>query len=522
MRGTISVLILGFLLVFGCVEEQAGSGIEIPEVPDFQENEEEIEMENESEDPEIAVDEKSEFTDNGFSIEYPESWQDVETDEESSILNKGYGYCALAVNKFEYFTPNLLKPIVEDYLDGVKWDGNTYEGEFSEGETEFHSKNRMIYCDCATYLLSIGCAKDNFDYETADRILDSAECSCAFPDAGGKGKVGLVVTPPDGDTFMETYCMNMREARVAGATYTHMYFPWAQIEKTEGDYNWTVPDYVVEVNELNDMKMSAVVSVIYTNQIGELPEDVEFTHLKEEKFKERFSDFMIDFIGRYKDTIKYFEIGNEVNIYFQEHPDEVDDFKEFYEYVYDEIKKEHPDVEVGTIFAYHAAKETDTEHIIEELADIGDFNAFTLYVHGENYAFNRDVDDADGFFDEIEDISDKPYIITETGWSTSSMLKSDEEKQAEYVGKTFEIFKEKDDRMEMFAYFCSNDISEKECGNAAESFISESMGDDIKETTYWAYFEEFICTLGLKDVDNNAKQGWNEWIKETKEYTGVG
>lgn len=515
MRSTVLVLILGLLLVFGCTDggKETRSGIEIQEV-----EAPEVEEETPKAEPEA---EKEEFTDDKFSIEYPENWQDVEAQDKNTIMNKGHGYCAIAVNKFEYFTPDLLKPIVEEYLGGAEWDGNRYEGIFSDGENEYYSRNKIVYCDCTSYLVSFACAEDNFDEEISDEILDSAGCSVIFPDVEGKANVGLVVTPPDGDTFMETYCANMKEARMAGATYTHMYFPWAQIESSEGDYNWTVPDYVVEVNGLNDLKMSAVVSVVYTNKIGELPDDVEFTSFKDGEFRERFADFMVDFVGKYKNTVKYFEIGNEVNIYFQEHPDELDDFKEFYEYVYNEIKKEHPDAEIGTIFAYHAAKETDTEYIIEELADIGDFNAFTLYIHGENYAFNRDVNDADELFDEIDAVSDKPYIVTETGWSTSSMLKSGEEKQAEYVDKVFEILEEKDDRMEMLAYFCSNDINEEECGKSAESFISESMGEDIKETVYWTYFEEFICTLGLKDVENEPKEGWDEWIKKTKEYTGV-
>jgi|GEM_PF-1186473 len=517
MRGIIFVFIFGFLLITGCVEEETASGMEVPGVETPESGIPGIKQ------PE-TINETGEFSAGSFSIGYPENWQDVEIADEPTILNKGYGYCAMAVNRFGYFTPNLLKLVVEDYMqDEPEWNGNGYEGNFvSDDGTEFYSKNRILYCNCATYLISVACAEDNFDEKTADEIIDSAKCDYEFPPAyDGKGKLGIVIAPPGEETFMEVYCENLKESRNAGIYLSHMYFSWGKIETSEGVYNWSVPDYVVEMNELNDMKMSGVVMVIYTNQIGELPSDVEFTSFKDEKLKERFADFMIEFLDRYGETMEYVEIGNEVNIYLEEHPDEIDDFKEFYSYVYDKIKEKHPETKVSTIFAYHAAKETDSVYIIEDLADVGDFNAFTLYIYGDKFAFDGVINNTKTYFDGIEEISDKPFAMVETGWSTSPMLKSSEEKQVEYIDEVFDILEEKKDKMEFFGWFDSNDVAEENCEEIAESFISESMGEDIKENEYWAYFEEFICTLGLRDVDNNPKLGWDEWISKSREYTGI-
>ena len=513
MRSIFLVLIVGFL-IFGCVEEgQAGAPIPEIEAPDAP-----LEIET----PEIETTVSEGSTDGYFSIEHPSDWQDVEKQDETTILQKGYGYCALAVNKFDYLTPNLLKLAIKNYTPDVEWNGNEYEGSISDGGTGFYSKNKMIYCDCATYLVSVGCVDDNFDEEAADEIIDSAECSYEFPPVyDGKGKLGIVIAPPDEETFMEVYCENLKESRDAGVYLSHMYFSWGKLETSEGEYNWTIPDYVVEVNELNDMKMSAVVMIIYTNQIGELPSDIEFTNFTDGKFKERFADFMVELLDRYGDTIEYVEIGNEVNIYLEEHPEEADDFKEFYSYVYDRMKEEHPDTRVSTVFAYHAARETDTVYMIEDLADVGDFNAFTLYIYGDKFAFDGVIGNTGTYFDEIEAISDKPFAMIETGWSTSPMLKSSEERQVEYIDEVFDILEEKKDRIEFLGWFDSNDVGEENCEEIAESFISPEMGENITENEYWTYFEEFICTLGLKDVNNKPKSGWNEWIKRSKEHAGV-
>ena len=152
---------------------------------------------------------------------------------------------------------------------------------------------------------------------------------------------------------------------------------------------------------------------------------------------------------------------------------------------------------------------------------MGDFNAFTLYIYGDKFAFEGVNGETGTYFDEMKAISDKPFAMLETGWSTSPMLKSSEEKQVEYIDEVFDILEEKKDRIEFLGWFDSNDVAEESCAEIAESFISPSMGENITENEYWAYFEEFICTLGLKDVNNKPKLGWNEWITRSREYAGI-
>ena len=489
------------VLLFGCVGE------EVPPAP-------EVPLE-----PGPAIPETyGEFSEGNFSLEYPSSWEIMENMEDEDALTAGDGMCVMVVRKTA-LPPEYMKGVISKYAD-VEWDGDGGEFDFDVEGGEVHSKSRLVFCECSTYWVSVNCPKGSFDLGAAEKVLGSAECAYEMPPAySGKGKPGMIVLATD-ETVLETYCQNVQRAREAGAPLLHGYISWGSTEKAKGEYDWSGQDYEIEVGSLYGMERSVVVDIIRTNDIGEVPSDFDFKGFEDGELKERFSEFVVLFLDRYGENITYIEIGNEVDIYLRDRRDEIATYREFYEYVYGRVKEAHPEVKVGTVFAYHAAKSSNSTDIIEELEDVGDFNAFTLYIYGPGFMFDRNVGEAREFFDEMDAISSKPFVVTETGWSTSPMLGSDEETQAEYVEEVFSILEEKKDRIEFLAWFDSNDIPDETCGLVAESFILEEQKEFVESETM-EYFEEFICNLGLRTVDNEPKPGWFEWVERSREYTGL-
>ena len=501
MRGIIFIIMLGLLLVFGCTGSGTGAGPE-------------------TEIPEVGQQEAyTGFSEGNFSIEYPSSWTEFEK-EEDEIMRIGYGNC-VAIIKKQTLAPNYLKTLITEHAEQVEWEGDESEFDFTlEDGTIIHSKNKVVFCECGSYWISVSCLKNSFDYEKADRIIGSAECSYEPPPIyTGKGKPGMIVLATE-ETILDTYCANMKRVRETGAPIVHGYIAWGATEKSEDEYDWTGMDYKMEMASLHGIERSIVIDIIRTNGIGDIPSDIEFTGFDDPELKERFADFAVEVLDRYGENISYMEIGNEVDIYLAIHRDEIDEFKELYRYTYDRIKEKHPEVKVGTVFAYHAARKANATDIIEELSDVGDFNAFTLYIYNENFAFNTDIDDVSVYFDEMDEISEKPFAVVETGWSTSSLLESSEAKQAEYVDKVFSILEEKKDRIEFLTWFGTNDIPDETCELVAESFITEDI-EHVKGTEYMKYFESFICTEGLRTTEDEPKLGWYEWENKTKEYTGI-
>ncbi len=492
------------LLMLGCPQQapQEPTVPEGPEVPKV---------------PGPIVAENEVFSEGDFSIEYPSGWVVMENQLAEDSLLAADAYCALNVKKYGA-VPAMLRAEIGRSFD-AEWDGDIVEFD-AEGEdgSVFHSRNRLVFCNCNTYLLGVGCLVGHFDESAADEIINSAECSWVRPPKQtGSGRTGMVIIPGEENEFMAQFCSAAEAVRESGGSVGHTYTSWGGVEYEPGEYDWEMLDYMMELNELYGFDMSLVISIIYTNQIGELPDEVGFNGFDDARLKEHFADYAIRVADRYE-NLEYLEIGNEVNIYLGEHPDEVDEFREFYSYVYDRVKERHPGLKVGTVFAYHYAKDTNTTYIIEELADVGDFNAFTLYIHGDKFAFNRSVEEAQEYFDGIDSVSPKPWAMTETGWSSSETLHSSEEKQAEYVEEVYSILEEKKGRVLFLTWFDSHDVGSG-CEEAAESFITEGMTVDAE---YLDYFEEFICTQGLRTADDEPKLGWGEWVEQNSEYAGVG
>ena len=468
--------------------------------------------------PEAPEEPAQEYLDSEFSLEYPSSWEPDLSQSPESEFFAGDSNCHVLVRKLPY-PPKQLILHLEEYSGEVA-DGNRLDFAFEHEGIPFNSYNLFSYCECDTNWVTVNCFADA-DQSVVEDIFSSVSCSyVAKEPETGMGIPGIVPTyfGADLEDFVFSYCDSIGQAKEAGASIAHRYYSWGEMEPSKGNYNWTVSDFFYDIHAAQKMPISADIQVVYTNQLGDLPRDMQFTSLNESRFKERFADFMIAFLDRYP-KIKYVEIGNEVDIYLNIHPEQVYEFKDFYSYVHDEIKAEHPNVKVGTIFAYHAAKQSNSTWIIEELNDIGDFNGFTVYVHQDKYYFNGSMDDVKPYFDEIDGISgDKPYAFTETGWSSSSTLGSSEEMQSEYVGEVFSILKERKNRVEFFTWYMSHDISDSFCSEVAEGFITEDIEFLLDNQEYMQNFEDFICTQGLRTADDEPKLAWNTWIEEIDRF----
>lgn len=187
------------------------------------------------------------------------------------------------------------------------------------------------------------------------------------------------------------------------------------------------------------LEVSIAFDIIHTSVMGKLPDDIKFKGWDDPIIISRFSDFVIKYIERYKDTIGYVEIGNEVDIYFNIHPEDLSSYKIFYREVYDNIKKAHPDVKVGTVFAYHELRKNNNFEVYRTLSQIGDFDAFTLYVYNSGFIFDRDPVEIYNYLQEIEKLTgNRKFALEEVGWNAYPGLQGNENDQRQAVKYFFD------------------------------------------------------------------------------------
>jgi beta-glucosidase/6-phospho-beta-glucosidase/beta-galactosidase len=325
------------------------------------------------------------------------------------------------------------------------------------------------------------------------------------------GKLGMWINPKQAD--MKYYDEALELAREAEIQIAHLYVQWGLVEKSSGDYDWEIPDYILGKFKKYGFEAVVVIPVIFTTKLDEMPSDIQFKSFSDPEFVERFVQFTRTLMDRYSDTIKYLVIGNEIDIYLIEHPETASDFRQLVKAV-----AEAHEVVVGTEYAIHSIVQNNSQSIAKE-ALAGDIVFFTLYPTEDIFSFGGSPQDVEKYFDAMIDVAGKKKIaVVETSWSSSHLLESSEETQAAYVKEIFRILKKNTSKIEFLMWLNLHDSTEEECRKAVEFFLVGVDDEVLKNEEYMARFSDFMCFMGLRRTDGTPKPAWYEWIEQVKAY----
>jgi hypothetical protein len=424
------------------------------------------------------------YSDEAITFEYPD-WPDVSPEEEEIFLLKSDG--ADVFSAARYPVPStMMRREMEQNLGAV------FEGEYAyhrlgSDEMALNAVTRVLYSDYETYTLTLA------GPETPDAgLLSTAECKTR--ELHTREKVGIMPIPVNCDSALLTSAF--REARSLGAEVISWYFFWGGLEE-----DWAVADYVME-GLSHEGKSVVVMNVIHTNVLGYYPP--EFESFTGPGFKEEFAEFSVAFVERYQPD--YYFIGGEVDIYLNEHRDEIPAFQEVLNHAYRAIKAVSPDTNVGLVVTYHYARDYKALDIIRTLAPECDIIGYTVHPHLENFSY-RDISRGLEYLNEVPDVvPDEPFAIIETCWSSSVLLESSEELQAEFVHDFFSFVDS--GGAEFVIWFSLND--QCDCSEAARTHL-EPLPDLMEDAQYVRFFEEFMCSPGLKFADGSPKKAWHIW-----------
>lgn len=427
--------------------------------------------------------------------------------------------CRFQLNKIEVPT-KFYKDMIIDYAIKnndtiITKDPLTYTTSYFGNQ--FLIQTKFSFCNDETYAVFITCPIQSFDQDTTDKVFNSMQCIKNHTTIKKPNKkVGLIINPKDLTSFKD-YNNAFNLARNNHVQVTHHYIQWRDIEKNNNTTNWEIQDYLINTMHDKGFEISAVFNIIHTSVIGKLPNDIKFTSWKDEKLKKRFTNFILKYLERYDKKLNYIQIGNEIDIYFNNHKDELDDYVEFYKHIYNKIKEKYPDLMVGTVFAYHEIKANNNQDIYNRL-NIGDFDSFTLYIYDKDFNFNKDPDTYLTYLKEIETLTkNRKYSIEEIGWNTHNNLQSNQQKQAQTVNIFFNYLKDAPNRLEYMMWFMLHDWNKTEATLQAGSFF-EKDDNTINNSKFMDPFVDFLTYLGLIKKDGTPKLGWYVFANRTNDY----
>jgi hypothetical protein len=480
--------------------------------------------------PSPASTEWATFQDGSFSVDLPD-WPAVAADDEETLKIIARDDWVLSISRLETI-PRLLAhymaialpdfgPYQDIDVDDEQADGVVIQA-FINQQPPARLQIALQYCDGSTYQITGSAPEADFDQFLLqfDEVQRRSFCSAQpQPALSTRGLIGMVITP-SGDAFSyETYRDNVVEARQAGIQATHSYISWGQIERSEGTYDWSSADVLLDTQALEGLHISLVIEFIHSSVPGTVPEDLVGRSFDDPEYLQRAADFAAALAERYGDQIAYLSLGNEVNIYLQSHPDDLEPYLEAFSTIRQAVHAVRPALPVGAVIAFHEVINHDQGTLLDAFKH-GDFLAYTYYPHDAGFRYDVPTDGFNAILERmIQTSGELPFLVVENGFSSSPILGSDEERQAQYVRDSFEALTSHRADFIWHIWFSLHDLPPPACSDLALSFFPEGFSADV-DIAAWNAFEEYLCTLGFKHNSGEPKLAWDVLLEELSRYHG--
>lgn len=468
------------------------------------------------------------FSDQSFHIALPD-WPEAAVDDENTLIGVSQNGQAVAIARFEN-VPRIVGVFIADVLpqygpfqnimQHVEQPDWVWLEMDIASDTLQRTQMHFVYCDGFTYQITGSAPASHFaDFlPLFEQLLAVIQCDYQPETAVNQpGLMGLSINPAQDDFNFASYRQAIVTARAAGVQASHMAVAWGDVEKSRGEYDWTVPDLLLDTLSLEGIRLSLVLTFIHTSLPGSRPADLVGLPFDDPVLIERATQFVTAVIERYGMQIDYLAFGNEVNIYLADHPEQVEPFLTLFAALETAATSTAPNLPTGTTLAFHTAVQQNRFDLIE-LFQANDFLAYTYYPFGDGFRYDGDPEVFAQTFEQMTAVSgETPFLIVENGWATSPLLHGDESKQAAYLQATFQTLTEQRNTFMRHIWYNLHDGQPENCATAALSFV-ESGTNVAQFAIAWTQFEAYLCTLGLRQNDGTPKLGWDVFVGEMERY----
>jgi hypothetical protein len=194
-------------------------------------------------------------------------------------------------------------------------------------------------------------------------------------------------------------------------------------------------------------------------------------------------------------------VGNEVDVYFGEHPDETQSYLNFIKVVRPIIHKYFPDIPVGVTVTFDGIH-NGREDVVRRIVDASDIMYVTYYPI-INF-IPLPVADIPQHLERIKTIAgNKPIVFQEVGLPSSEQVTLSEIKQAAFFEAALPALMNDPQVVALFV-FAMHDISPKLCDQLTGYYGANAWPQDAQ-----GGFRAFLCSLGLRDYQGRAKPSFS-------------
>ena len=326
--------------------------------------------------------------------------------------------------------------------------------------------------------------------------------------------IGLVINSPSSSISLQQLDEIFTDASSTGIGRSNVYLFWNIIEPVEGKFDWSQSDIIMGLNEKNNHKVTLYFSIINGATLGPFPDWIGKPTLNGINEDELVT--VLDAILSRYHIVDSVIIAGETESQFRYNERFIPVYQELFSNVYDRIKEKHPDVKFGNSFALHHVLNKNLEHIVTDLS-LGDFIAFSYTPTDILNEITKTPDDSINDLNKIFDIFPNNKIaFFEISWSTSEYIDGFDISQDEFIKKLFNFYNKNESKIEFLTWYRyiyqetnTCDTSQQKIG---DQMISMSGTSDLATSEYVIErLSHYNCKSGLVDINQNYKQGWNEF-----------
>ena len=314
----------------------------------------------------------------------------------------------------------------------------------------------------------------------------------------GERKLGIHVT----ETNQLDFEASFKIAQDAGMDCIPQVFYWNMLEQN-GLYD---PDNLLEIINLfypaYDMPVSLCISPIAAISRA-VPKDLNNESFDSEIMIGRFKQLLDTLHHKTPNLdVRYFLLGNEVDLYFSSHPGEWDAYTKFTQEIIAYARQYWENAMFGVEVTLGGATGAD-ENAIKKINDYTDMVCFTYYPLNSDFTMKR-VNEVRPAINEIMEMyPGRKMFLEECGYASSDICNSSENAQANFVKEMFPIWDDYADRLVYVGFLWLHDIPEETAWFYVEEYGMKGQPDELA-------FKEYLRSTGLRTSDGEDKLGFQK------------
>ena len=206
-------------------------------------------------------------------------------------------------------------------------------------------------------------------------------------------------------------------------------------------------------------------------------------------------------------NVKAISLGNEVDVYLGNHPDEVAGYLNLVKSSRTFLRGAGLKTPVGVITTFDGLQRRP--ELVKQIQSNFDVTMMTYYPVDQKFEV-MPMEDVGKHFDSMLAVSgSKPLFLTEIGCPSGELNKSSEDKQVEFVRAMFSQLEKHSANISFASYFQQGDFPTQ--------FV------DLYEQYYQVKddrFRSYLSSLGLKKNDGKPKKAYGEFKKLLRSWNG--